>query len=163
MSPYQFTDARSLFEAAYNATQELTRNRNTLAEMEANEGVHGANVTGVGHASGIGDPYRATDRRIDYEERTRANIEEDESLIDYACSVLYGRDQMGRTGGLYTLAPRVCADVICLHWCMGASWEETARMVGYSERYAQDRARMGFEIVDAYGIEATIEGKGGAT
>ena len=46
---------------------------------------------------------------------------------------------------------------------MGASWEETARMVGYSKRHAQDRARMGFEIVDAYGIEATIEGKGGAT
>lgn len=163
MSPYQFTDARSLFEAAFNATQELTRSRNTLQRMESMEGARGANVTGVGHASGIADPYAPTDARMDYERRIQATIEEDEALVDYACSVLYGTDQTGRTGGLYTLAPRVCADVICLHWCMGASWEETARMVGYSTRYAQDRARMGFEIVDAYGIEATIEGKGGAT
>ena len=163
MSPYQFTDARSLFEAAFNATQELTRNRNTLAEMEAHEGVKGANVTGVGHASGIGDPYRATDRRIDYEERTRAIIEEDESLIDYACSVLYGRDQMGRTGGLYTLAPRVCADVICLRYCMGIKWEAVADMVRYSKSHVKRLAAQGFDVIDAYGISATIDGVGTAT
>lgn len=163
MNHYQFTDARSLFEAAREATREITRSRNTLQRMESMEGARGANVTGVGHASGIADPYAPTDARMDYERRIQATIEEDEALVDYACSVLYGTDQMGRTGGLYTLAPRVCADVICLHYCMGIKWEVVAGMVGYSTRYAKDRARMGFEIVDAYGINATIEGKGGAT
>lgn len=163
MTAYQFADARSLFEAAREATQEITRSRRTLIEMEAREGVKGANITGVGHASGISDPYRATDRRVDYEERTRALIEEDESLIDYACSVLYGRDQMGRTGGLYTLAPHVCADVICLHWCMAVSWDVTVRIVGYSKSHAQRLAAQGFDTIDAYGINATIDGVGTAT
>lgn len=163
MTAYQFTDARSLFEAAREATREITRSRNTLQRMESMEGARGANVTGVGHASGIADPYAPTDTRMDYERRIQATIEEDEALVDYACSVLYGTDQMGRAGGLYTLAPHACADVICLHWCMGASWEETARMVGYSTTHAQRLAAQGFDVVDAYGIGATIAGIGTAT
>lgn len=163
MNAYQFADARSLFEAAREATIEITRNRNILREMEAGEGVRGANIAGIGHAPGVSDPYLATDRRIDFEAMKQADIAEDEALIDYACAVLYGRDQMGRTGGLYTLAPHACADVICLHWCMGAKWEEVTRRVKYSKSHAQRLAAQGFDVIDAYGIEATIEGVGNAT
>ena len=163
MNAYQFADARSLFEAAREATIEITRNRNILREMEAGEGVRGANITGIGHVPGVSDPYAATDVRIDFEAAARATIAEDEALIDYACAVLYGRDQMGRTGGLYTLAPHACADVICLRYCMGMEWDDVAAAVHYSVRWAQRRAATGFEVIDAYGFAATIEGRGRAT
>lgn len=163
MNAYQFADARSLFEAAREATIEITRNRNILREMEAGEGVRGANIAGIGHAPGVSDPYLATDRRIDFEAMKQADIAEDEALIDYACAVLYGRDQMGRDGGLWTLAPHACADVICLRYCMGMEWDDVAAAVHYSVRWAQRRAATGFEVIDAYGFAATIEGRGRAT
>lgn len=163
MNPNDYTRARDLFEAALEATREITRQNAIISAMEAREGARGANLAGVGHAPGIGDPYAATDVRIDFEAAARATIAEDEALIDYACAVLYGRDQMGRDGGLWTLAPHACADVICLRYCMGMEWDDVAATVHYSVRWAQRRAATGFEVIDAYGFAATIEGRGRAT
>lgn len=151
--------ARELFEQARASARELERQGQILRKLEAREGLHGAGFEPV-RSSGVSDPMRATDARIDHESRIRRSMEQCERDIDFACSVLYGRDFSGRDGGLYVLADHVLADVLCMHYCQDMLWSDVANLVGYSRSQCIAKAAQAFELIDAIGFERCVQGRG---
>ena len=84
---------------------------------------------------------------VDRSDMLARRMDEDYRLIDCACEVLYGND--GR-GGLYSLVGWP-ADAIYHHYLALYTWEETAALVGYSERHVQTCVATAFDLADANG------------
>lgn len=152
-------NARDLFERARASARELERQGQILRKLEAREGLHGAGFEPV-RSSGVSDPMRATDARIDHESRIRRSMEQCERDIDYACSILYGSDFSGRDGGLYVLGEHVMADVLCMHYCQDMLWSDVANLVGYSRSQCIAKAAQAFDLIDSIGFERCIQGQG---
>jgi hypothetical protein len=70
-------------------------------------------------------------------------------LIDRACVVLYGPDQM--TGGLARDKSPAWADVLWWRYCAGAKWSVVARSTGNSERQAQEYVAEALAWIDRVG------------
>lgn len=152
-----YASARDLFEAAREAAVECERTRRMLQEMEAGEGVAGGGLGMRVSRGSTSDPMRRTDARIDHENVWRRRIAEDERLMDYATSVLYGAEQDGR-GGVDALLGTAYADILWWRYLAAAPWAVVARMVDYSVRRCAELHAVALDFVDANGIRATIAG-----
>ena len=153
-----YATAREFFEAARSAAREADRIGRELAEMEAS-----ADATGGGgfepRVRSTPDPDRigrGVAAKVDNEAVLRARQESDYALIDAACELLYGAD---RRSGLYALVGWP-ADAIYHHYLALRTWEDAARLVGYSVRHVQSCVRVAFELADANGQMWTELGVG---
>lgn len=158
-----FPSAADLFEATRDAVRERDRSLRMLRRLEQLDvGARSGSVAGGGVSGGSRDVRSLTDARLDHESRLSKSISECDELVDYACSVLYGADQRGATGGLYVLMDHVAADVLCLHYCQDMTWDATARTLGISRRDCFRARLRGLDLIDMLGPERVIAGNGGA-
>lgn len=160
MSPYAC--ARDLFDACRSAAQDAERLSRTLARMEAREGVRAQSYESHGRSGHRSDAMSATDRRMDWEGRVRERRKADYGLIDLACKVIYGDDQLG-SGGVAALLGTRQADVVWWRCCGLASWGEIADKLGISERQAQYDYDAACDVVDGLGLWCVTHGLGLAT
>lgn len=156
---FNFESSRELFEAASDAVRDAEACRRQLDALEDSALSVGSpsfepRVSGGDHDR-IG---RTVANLVDREKELDARIEQDYALIDAATCVLYGRDQMG--DGLACLMPPWVADAIWQHFLALHKWEYVAVLMGYTERYVQTNVRAAFEVMDAHGMAATVEGRG---
>ena len=153
--------ARNLFDAARAAAMECERTRRMLMTMELRETSGGSSDVKVsrGHVS---DPMRKVDARLDKETLWEQRIEENESLMDYATCVLYGRNQDGK-GGIAVVLGTACADALWWHYLACETWERAGEIVGYTERRCHQMRDMTMDYIDAHGFDAVMDGRGSAT
>lgn len=137
---------------------ECERTRRMLLAMELREGGSGGDGAKVSGGS-VSDPMRRVDARLDMEAQWGVRIEENEQLMDYATSVLYGRDQDGK-GGVSLLLGMLYADVIWWHYLGCETWARTGDIVGYSPQRCKALRDIAFDFVDGLGLANIIDGKG---
>lgn len=154
----RFESCRELFECAAAAAREAERISRELAAMEGRSESLGSGGFQP-RVRSTPEPDRMAGRvaaMVDRSDMLARRMDEDYRLIDAACEVLYGRD--GR-GGLYALVGWP-ADAIYHHYLALYTWEETAALVGYSERHVQRSVEYAFELADANGDMWTRLGRG---
>ena len=152
--------AREFFEDAREAALDAERIRRELARMDENAAALGGGGFG-GRVRSTPDPDsmgRRVAALLDRGERLRAREEADYALIDRACAILYGPDNRS---GLYALVGWP-ADAIYHHFLALRTWEETADILGYSERHVLDRVSTAFDMADSAGQWRTTMGWGTA-
>ena len=153
-----YATAREFFEAARSAAREADRIGRELAEMEG----RAASLGGGGFEPRVRstpEPDRMASRvasKVDREGMLERRQDECYRLIDAACRVLYGPDNRS---GLYALVGWP-ADAIYHHYLALRTWEDAARLVGYSVRHVQSCVRVAFELADANGQMWTELGVG---
>ena len=150
--------ARDFFEAAREAARDAERVSRQLGGMERRALALGGGgfeprVRSTHDPDRIG---RAVGALVDHEAMLEARQAEDYRLIDAACVVLYGRDNRS---GLYALVGWP-ADAIYHHYLALRTWEETARMLGYSVRHVQRSVDAALDLADANGQMWTELGVG---
>ena len=154
-----YQSARDLFGAARDASLEMTRTMLQLETMEARRHIKGQGYSGMPHGQRSDvNGTAASIALIDREEMLRARIRNDEELLDLACQVAYGAD--GRVGGVSALLGSAYADVLFWRYCAGESWDTVARECGVSKSTAMRYADVALDAVDAYGVDATMNGLG---
>ena len=156
-----YADAREFFEAVRSASMDLERIRRELESMEER-------ATALG-GGGFDPRVRSTpahDRMgnavaalVDRETKLRAQQDDHYALIDRACALLYGTDN--------DLGLRVSfgwpADALYHHYLALRTWDETARILGYSASHVRNMSKAALDYVDAHGEEYTKLGIGFAT
>lgn len=155
---WHFRDARELFESAREASRDAERIHTQLQHMEQRS----QSLGGGGFEPRVRstpDPQRMEARSVahmDMEERLRERQEQDYALIDLACCVLYGRDS---ETGLSVLVPAWWCDALWWHYLDDATWERTADAVHYSAQRCKQVRSIAFDIIDSWGIVATMQGR----
>ena len=153
-------DARAFFEGVRAAALDAERVRRQLDEMEATAeppsgGGLGARVRSTPDPDRIGGRVAAM---LDHERRLLERQEEDYRVIDSACALLYGDDC---DAGLWALVGWR-ADAIFHHYVALRTWDDAARMVGYSTRYVIEQAGAALDVATANGAMWTRLGIGSA-
>ena len=152
-----YPDACDLFDDARRCSADADRIRSTLERMSVRELARAqswrARVSG-----GNRDAMRATDERMDYEARMRLRQARDYDVIDLACSVLYGADQL--SGGLSSLLGPAHADCLWWRYCGHATWAEAAAGCGMSVRWCEGAVPRAMDLMDAYGLDRVRAGLG---
>lgn len=160
MTRYTYSSARELFEAAREASRDAERIRRQLDAMsERAASVGGAGFEG--RVSSTPEPDRMASRvaaLVDMESRLIQRQAEDYELMDYACAVLYGRDNRS---GLWSLVGWR-ADAIWHHYLGGLTWAEVGEMLGYTEQHVWQQAQVALDTCDGWGVADVIAGRGGA-
>lgn len=154
-----YQSARDLFEAAREASLEMTRTMLQLEAMESRRSVRGQGYSGMPHGQRADvNGTAASIALVDREEMLRSRIREDEELLDVACQVAYGGE--GHDGGVAALLGSAYADVLYWRYCSGESWDVAARECGMSVRTARRYADVALDAVDAYGLSRMMAGEG---
>ena len=156
---FNFESSRELFEAASDAVRDAEACRRQLDALEEGALSVGspsldARVSGGDHDR-IG---RTVANLVDREKELDARMEQDYALIDAATCVLYGRDQM--SDGLACLMPPWVADAIWQHFLALHTWDYVSELMGYCKSQVIRTVRAAFEVMDAHGMAATVEGRG---
>lgn len=156
-----YSDAREFFNAARKASQDADTISRQLDALEQR-------ALGMG-GGGFEPRVRSTpahDRMgaavaslVDREQKLRAEQESDYALIDKACALLYGTDN---EHGLRSLIGWP-ADALFHHYLALLTWDETARILGYSASHVRNQANYALDYLDANGELFTTLGIGLAT
>ena len=142
--------ARAFFEDVRQAAIDAERCKVQLDAMEvrarfgSSNGIHERVST-----SGNG-VERRTINYINHHDQLEKRRDRDFALIDKACAVLYGADQMG-SGGLCALNPR-WADTLWWVYCAASLWKEVAAHTGYSKRQCQQYRTDALKALDRLGL-----------
>ena len=158
---YHFASARDLFEAARDAAEDAETCRRQLDAIER-KALRVASPSFEARVSG-GDPDRigtGVAAHVDREAELQAQIDADYDLIDAACMVLYGRD--GMSDGLASIAPPLWADVLFHRYLARRTWPEVADLMGCCTSSMRHCVSAAFDLMDAHGMAATVEGRGDA-
>ena len=123
--------------------------------MREREGVRAQGYEAVGRGSGVSDPMRATDARIDAERKARDELGQYQDEVDGARRVCAGIRAANPSHPLW-------ADAVELHWCDLRAWCEIAGLLGVSAESARRSAYAALDWVDSVGIAAAREGVGQA-
>lgn len=153
-----YPSARDLFDDARRCATDADRIRTAIMRMESREGARAQSYGSHGRSGHRADAMRETDRRIDYESRMRLRQQRDYDVIDLACDVLYGADQL--SGGLSSLLSPAHADCVCLRYCNAEIWDEVAAGCGMSVRWCEQSVPRAMELMDAYGLDRVRDGLG---
>lgn len=159
MTTYQ--NAREFFDAARSAALEVAAYNERVSRMEQTEGLRGASLSGARSPHRDVNGMARVDARLDLEAAERRHIEEDYALIDRAASVLFGLTQRG-DGGVDALLGWREAKVMDLYYLEAMAWRQVASVIGMSERWCRNAARVVMDLADAYGIEKVVAGLGSA-
>lgn len=155
-----YASAREFFEAAREAALDAERIRRQLAAMDC----RAASLGGGGFEPRVRstpDPDRigrAVSAIVDHGELLRRRQDDDYRLIDAACSVLYGEDNRG---GLWALVGWR-ADALYHHYLSLMTWADVGTLMGYTEQHVWREAMAALDTADAWGMELTVAGIGGA-
>lgn len=152
-----YQSARDMFEAVRVAAKDLVRARLQLAEIEGGSGSGSGVKVSVGS---VRDPMDRIVACMDAGIRLHARIKADEELLHTATSVLYGE---GNEGGIAAILSHAHADAVWWYYVIGESWPTISNMLAYSQRALYQMRDTVFDTIDAYGLDAVIEGKGTAT
>lgn len=152
--------SREMFAAAARATADMNYLERRLERMREAEGVRGASLAPSHGGTRDVNGMARVDARIDLEAATRERIDADRELVGFAMGVLFGAD--GR-GGLASLMGMQTADLLRLHYLLGAPWEAAAAQVGWCLRTAYRKREAALDLVDMWGFELVAEGQGAAT
>ena len=154
----RYQTAREFFEAAREAARDADRIRLQLAAMDArSESLGGGGFEP--RVRSTPDPDRMGLRvsaLIDHGGMLERRQADDYRLIDAACRVLYGPDDRG---GLYALVGWP-ADAIYHHYLALRTWDETARLMGYSVQHVRRQVAWALDLADANGQMWTELGGG---
>ena len=156
----RYQSSRELFEAAREASKDAAKISAELRALdERSRRISSPTFESRSRSStrpdAIGDAVaHVVDRGAVLDRR----LEDDYRLIDSACAVLYGRD--GMSDGLSAIAPPWWADAIYHHYLALRTWTETAALLAYSPRHIQECVRAAFDLMDANGMAATVDGTG---
>ena len=153
-----YSSARDLFEAARDAAKERERARRQLERLDARRSGGGSSIAGGGRGgrhdvNGMGP----TIALIDYQERMKQRIADDERLIDYTCSVVYGT---GGTGGVNDLMSSAHADALFWRFVAAETWKRCAEACGIGESTVRRMVQEGIDLVDALGADRVAAGMG---
>lgn len=150
------TRARDFFEAVMDASVNAEKCNAQLAEHEAKASSLGSH--------GYGERVRSTpthDRmggrvasKVDHEAILERRMEGYYALIDRACVVLYGPDQM--TGGLARDASPAWADALWHRYVAAEKWRTVADSMRCSPRQAQVLVSRALAWIDAHGYMAGV-------
>jgi len=153
-----YATAREMFEAAREAALDAERVRRQLESMEsASVSVGGQGFEGRVRSTPDPDRIgRAVAAAVDHESVLIQRQDADYALIDAACKVLYGADNRS---GLYALVGWP-ADAIYHHYLALQTWDETARMMGYSVSHVKHSVSIALDMADANGQMWTELGVG---
>lgn len=153
-----YPSARDLFDDARRCAIDADRIRLAIIRMESREGARAQTYESHGRSGHRADAMAQTDARMDYEGRMRLRQRRDYDVIDLACDVLYGPDQL--SGGLSTLLSPAHADAVCLRFCNAETWEAVAAGCGMSVRWCEGAVPRAMELMDAYGLDRVRDGLG---
>lgn len=159
--PYEFTSARDLFESAREAAMDAERCMRQLERMESSAlSLGGASfeprVSATSETDRMGAMVAAY---VDMQARLRARQDDDYAVIDYATSVIYGRDQDSR-GGVAALLSHAHADALWWHYLGCETWEDVAETIHFSVGRCKQMRNEAFDLVDAVGMDAVLDGRG---
>ncbi len=153
-----YSTAREFFEAARSAALDADRIRRQLDAME-----HRALSLGSGgfepRVRSTSDPDRigaTVSTLLEQGDRLRERADEDYRIIYSACAILYGADNRS---GLYALVGWP-ADAIYHHYLALRTWDEVAKMMGYSIDHTKRMAYAAMDYADSNGQMWTELGKG---
>lgn len=151
-----YRSAEDLFEAARDAGRERAR---ALLQMERMDAARGLRAASFSERRGgmSSDGMAATVDFMDWTERMRGRIEDDDRLLGYATAVLYGWEG---NGGVASLLSSLHADAVFWRYLADEPWRTCAACLGSSERVLQRACREAFDLCDALGFERAIDGVG---
>lgn len=140
-------DAREYFEGIRDEVASLERSKEMLARLKAHEGAKAQSYQAGG--GGVCDPMDAINGRIDFEQRLKARITENQFAIDEACAVLYGSDSHG---GLAKLKGNRYADAVCMSYCQAMPLADVADVMQCSQKWCRELCYAAFRCIDAVGM-----------
>lgn len=156
-----YASAREFFNAVREAAIDAERCRVQLEELEERAQSLGGTTFEARVRGGTHDRMeRNAVAHVDREGELQSRIEDDYRLIDAACWVLYGRD--GVSDGLASIAPPWWADAIYHHYLALRKWEDVEPLVLACTSHISRCVNAAFDLMDANGMLATIEGRGTA-
>ena len=138
--------AETFFQTVKCASDENSRALAQIISMQETEDVRVQSYSSSIAPGSNSDVMRRVDKRIDMEERLNKRLENNYKLIDIACTVLYGEDQMGH-GGLY-IKGDIYADVLSWRYLHCYSWQKLAKRMGMSKSTAQSLVKEALGYVD---------------
>ncbi|MRX82244.1 hypothetical protein [Eggerthella guodeyinii] len=94
---------------------------------------------------------------IDYQERMKQRIADDERLMEFATAVIYGEDG---TGGVSALMGSAHADALFWRFLAAGTWRTCTEQCDASESTVRRMVREAFDLVDALGFDRTAKGEG---
>lgn len=147
--------AREYFEAARSAQRQIDGRLAALRSMMSREGVRGQSYEAIGHGSGVSDPMRATDERMDAETRARTELASCEREVEDAREVCRGVRAANPSHPLW-------GDALELHYVELMPWDEIGRYLGLSGSGVRQASRAALDWIDMVGIAAAREGCGQA-
>ena len=160
MGTVLYRDAREFFNAAREAAREVRSIRRQIERMEmAAEGIGGGTHTARVRSTPTHDRMaREVAARVDVTAKLERRAEELEGLIDAACAVLYGSDQV--SDGLYKLCTPWWVDALYHYYIGLRSWQQVAYMLDYSKRQVMRGASAALDVADAVGFSHALAGAG---
>ena len=146
--------AREYFEGVRGAVSARERCIARISALRAAEGIRYSGMTGMPHGTGVSDPMRATDARMDAE---RAALDELRSLDE---EIARGYEVCR---GVRAALPSLrWGDALEARYCMDAKWDMVARMLGVTRQQAQRDVYAALDWVDMVGVAAARQGCGQA-
>lgn len=158
-----YARARDFFEAVYDAAGEREDILRDLAEMEAREGVRAQGYEAAGRSGGALDAMAATDRRMEREAVYAPLLDEDDAMVTFAESVIWGNRGGDMRGGVLHVMGFEAARVMERHYVHRLPWPACAREMGCSESQARRLADGALEAIDSMGWSRLVPGVGTAT
>lgn len=151
--------AREFFDAVMHAARDAESCKTQLEALEQTAQFGSSN--GMGERVG-GNGGNAVERRtvayVGQDARLEQRRKRDFELVDRACVLLYGPDQMGG-GGLCAAEPtdsETWADILWWRYCAAAAWDTVAYAMKRSVRPCQEHHARALEWMDETGFGAEI-------
>ncbi|MDN0063517.1 hypothetical protein [Collinsella ihumii] len=142
-------DAREYFEDVRAAARMLERCIRRIEAMRAAEGLRGASLSPAPSRTGVSDPMRRTDARMDAEKQAVCEAEA------YRAEIRAGREVCA---GLRRACPHTrWGDVLEARYCDAMEWNPVATIAGVTRKTCQTDANAAFDWLDAHGIAAARE------
>ena len=148
-------DAREYFESARSAQRRIDGRLAAIRAMREREGARAQSYEAIGRGSGVSDPMRAVDARLDMESRARSELAECERAVEDARAVCAGVRAANPSRPLW-------GDAIELHYVELMGWAEIGRYLGCTGEAVRRAAYAALDWVDMVGIAAAREGCGQA-
>ena len=141
--------AREYFESARSAQRHIDGRLAAIQAMRAREGVRAQGYEAIGRSSGVSDPMRGTDARMDAEASAREELAAYEREVAAARAVCRGMTRAN--------PHLVWGELIELHYIELMSWAEVATALSMSPSTARSQASAALDWVERHGVAAVRE------
>lgn len=147
--------SREFFSSAMSAQRHIDGRLAAIRAMREREGVRAQGYEAIGHGSGVSDPMRQTDARIDAESAARRELVEYEREVEDARRVCRGVRAANPSHPIW-------GEALELRYIELMTWDEIGRYLGLSGSGVRQAAYAALDWIDMVGIAAAREGCGQA-